>query len=101
MIARAAATSITSAALALGGCTSTSPEEFVEIVEEARSCQDGDSCELAGEGPCTCPTPVNASAVASVDEAAMDVACEGAVADCVSHQNIRCEDGRCRSDESP
>ncbi|MEQ9320872.1 MAG: hypothetical protein RIF41_17050 [Polyangiaceae bacterium] len=82
-------------------CTATSPEELAEIVDEARACQDGDVCELAGGGQCTCATPVNADAAARVDEAAADVDCEGAMVECVSHQNVRCEDGRCRSDESP
>lgn len=84
----------------LGACTATSPEEFAAIVEEARACQDGDGCQLAGGGQCTCDTPVNDDAVARIDEAAADVDCEGAVVECTSHQNVRCEDGRCRSDES-
>lgn len=89
------------ATFVLAGCTATSPEELAEIVEEARACREGDTCRLAGAGQCTCATPVNESAVARVDEAAGDVDCEGAVVECVDHQNLRCEDGRCRSDESP
>jgi len=91
-------------ALAAGllvGCAATSPEELAQIVDEARACEDGDVCELAGSGACTCATPVNADAVATVDEAAADVDCQGAMVECVSHTNLRCEDGRCRSDESP
>jgi hypothetical protein len=88
-------------AVVCGGCTATSPEEYVEIVEEARLCDEGDVCELAGGGTCICPMPVNGAAVDSVEEAAADVDCEGAVVECVSHSNLRCEEGRCVSDESP
>lgn len=95
--------SLVVAVMALGifGCAGTSPEELVDIVEEARACEEGDSCELAGGGTCTCAMPVNAEATERVEEAAADVDCEGAMVECISHSNVRCEDGRCVSDESP
>ena len=88
-------------AVACGGCTGTSPEEYAEIIEEARACDEGDVCELAGAGACTCAMPVNSESVDRVETAAGDVDCEGAVAECISHSNLRCEEGRCVSDESP
>jgi hypothetical protein len=78
-----------------------SPEELAEIVEGARSCGAADSCVLAGAGPCTCATPVRAAAAADVDAAVADVECEGAVARCAGHANVRCEGGRCISDPPP
>lgn len=83
------------------GCTSTTPEELVELVEDSRACGGDGECALAGGGLCTCEQPVNSAEVEEVNEAAEDVECEGATADCPGHNNIRCEAGRCVSDESP
>jgi predicted class III extradiol MEMO1 family dioxygenase len=82
-------------------CNATTPEEYAQIVDDARACSDGDSCVLAGTSDCVCPTPVNASQADRVNTAAGDVDCNGAIAECIAHTNVRCEAGRCKSDESP
>jgi hypothetical protein len=82
-------------------CDTTTPEEYAHIVEQARPCTDGDSCVLAGSSDCVCPTPVNATEQERVSMAATEVDCNGAIAECIAHTNVRCEGGRCISDESP
>jgi hypothetical protein len=84
----------------------TSPEEFVSLVDASRSCGSADTCVLAGSSACTCATPVNANDEAAVNEAAAQVECEGATVmdggGCPpAHDGLRCDSGRCVSDQSP
>lgn len=83
--------------LALTAC-GVSQDDFSAMLEEARACQTGESCALAGGGQCTCDSPVNASKAASIDEAADDVRCGGAQVECPGWSNPRCEAGRCVAD---
>lgn len=95
------------AAVLGGGCAErVSAAELVEIVEGARACEGADSCALAGAGPCTCASPVRVDQAARVDEAAAGVECEGVVLPtenlaCAAHGGLRCEAGRCVSDDAP
>ena len=90
-------------ALSLNACDDMSAQQYADLVDEARACAAADTCVLAGEGACTCATPVNASEEGAINEAADDFDCEKVeTADrCTAHSNIRCEAGRCISDESP
>ena len=88
------------AAVLSSACSNTTPEEYVELVESSRACGADGECVLAGAGECTCAAPVNKSDAEEVQEAADDVECEGAVVRCPAHNNVRCEAGRCVSDES-
>jgi hypothetical protein len=81
----------------LSGCC-LSNEDFNQQVEEAAACSPGDSCVLAGSAQCLCARPVNASKAAEIDASAHDVCCGGSMVDCVSFQNLRCENGKCVAD---
>jgi hypothetical protein len=95
-IAQALATTL----LALGCHDVTTPEQFQELVDASRECGAGDGCVLAGAGECTCDTPVRASESEAVAVAAAEVECEGATITCSGQDNLRCEAGRCISDQS-
>ena len=81
----------------------TSPEDYVALVEDARSCSSDDQCLLAGGGPCTCQVPINGDNEEAITEAASQVECnEVQTTDCAeAHDNVRCQEGRCVSDQSP
>lgn len=81
--------------LLLGASCGLSREEYREVVEEARACSPVEGCVLAGGGQCTCPTPVAAGRAAEVDEAAAEVRCGGAMAECAAFLSIACVDGLC------
>jgi len=81
----------------LAGCCPTH-EEFTQQREEAAACSPGDTCVLAGSSQCLCAGPVNAAKAAEIEAAAKEVCCGGAVVDCVSFTNLRCENGRCVAD---
>jgi hypothetical protein len=91
------------AALVLSACGGMNAQEYFDLVEEARPCAAGDTCVLAGVSACTCATPVNASQEEEITEAADDFDCEKVETSdrCSAHTNVRCEAGRCISDESP
>ena len=94
-----AAFGLLTATMMLAACGSDiSLQEYAGIVEASRSCSEGDTCVLAGSGQCTCATPVNASRWESVEDAAADVECNGAQVECPTHERVRCEANRCRSD---
>lgn len=86
------------ACLVLAAGCGVSIEDFNALVEDARACQAGDTCVLAGGGQCTCNSPVNASRAVEIDEAAEDVRCGGAMVECPSWTAVRCEAGRCVAD---
>jgi hypothetical protein len=90
---------VMTAALAFAACAPTT-EDLSALIEESRACGEGDTCALAGGGTCTCDTPVNGARAAEVDELARRVACYGAMVECPSHFNMRCEAGRCTSDRN-
>lgn len=77
-----------------------SPEAFHAQVEEARQCDSGDTCVLAGSARCLCATPVNASRAQEVDDLASQVECGNLVVDCVLYEieSVRCEANRCTAD---
>lgn len=82
-----------------GGCgDSHSPEELSALVEEARRCEPGDTCVLAGGSRCSCGVPVNASRAEEVDDFARQVDCGNVVVDCPIVENVRCEANRCTAD---
>ncbi len=85
------------AGASLFGC-GLSLEAYAEQVEEARVCVEGDECVLAGAGQCACLTAVNASEEEAINEAAMDLDCNGAQVECATVTNPRCEAGRCVAD---
>ena len=89
-------------ALALHACGGMNAQEYSDLVEEARPCAAGDTCVLAGVSACTCATPVNTSREGEINEAADDFDCEKVETSdrCSAHTNVRCEAGRCISDES-
>ncbi len=100
---RCAARMLSWAVICVGlcSCDDTTPQQYVELVEDSRGCSADGECALAGSGDCTCAAPVNTNSADAVNEAACEVECEGAVVECPGHSNIRCEAGRCVSDESP
>jgi hypothetical protein len=79
------------------GCC-LSHEEFNQEVDEAAACSPGDTCVLAGSAQCLCAQPVNASKASQINSSAHDVCCGGAVVECISFTNLRCENGRCVAD---
>jgi hypothetical protein len=88
--------------LAVAACDDPQ-ETLAATIEEARACDVGDTCVLAGDTDCTCGQPVNADAVDEVNAAADRVSCcdllgRCVAVDCVAFANIRCEDGRCTGD---
>lgn len=76
------------------GCA-PSVAELDELVAEARSCEAGDTCVLAGSSQCTCPRSVNQKRAAEVDELASRVACGGMMVECASPGTPVCENGSC------
>lgn len=89
-------------ACALLACDEVTPEGYVELVEGARGCSADTDCVLAGEGGCTCASPVNVSSREEVDESAAGLDCEHVTTTmCPAHENLRCEAGRCVTDDSP
>ena len=82
-------------------CDEVTAESYADLVERSRGCAETSECVLAGGGQCTCAQPVNASAVPEIESAVEDLDCEGAVVDCDGNDNVRCEAGRCISDQSP
>ncbi len=91
------------ATLALStACNDVTPQGYVELVEGSRECAANTDCVLAGEGMCTCASPINKSAEAEVTEAATDVDCKNVTSTmCPAHANLRCESNRCVTDDSP
>ena len=83
------------------GCP-MSKQDFSALVDDARACDEGDTCVLAGQGGCVCARPVNAKRAAEVDSAAEAVACctplgcEDVL--CSGFENLRCENGACTGD---
>jgi hypothetical protein len=79
-------------ALAFAACAPTTAD-LSALIDEARACDEGDTCVLAGSGRCSCNTPVNGARAAEVNDLASQVACIGVV-DCPWHSSVRCEAGR-------
>ena len=88
---------ILASAVFLSGCC-LSEEDFSQQREDAAACSPGDTCVLAGSAQCLCPGPVNFSRAAEIQAAAGDVCCGGVQVECVTFQNVRCENGRCVGD---
>lgn len=90
------------AVVGTSGCLSR--EEYAAMVEAARTCEPTDTCVLTRHDvavSCDCPVPVRASEVANIEAAARSLACGGVTAKCVpwTETNLRCEAGRCVSDQ--
>lgn len=80
-------------------CSSTiSDEEFQQTLEASQVCQPGDSCILAGAGSCSCAQPTNSKDADTVNQAAAEIDCGGALVKCMSWENLRCEAGKCTAD---
>ena len=93
---------VIAASASLCSCSTVSPESYVDLVEASRACETTDECTLAGAGDCTCPAPINRSAEPEVTEAAAEVDCQNATSTmCPMHENLRCEQNRCITDDSP
>lgn len=88
------------AAMVFGvGCSSTiSAEEFQRTLESSQNCQPGDTCFLAGASACSCAQPTNSKDEETVNQAAADIDCGGALVKCMSWENLRCEAGKCTGD---
>ena len=92
--------------LVLVACSdAVAPEEYAELVESSRRCAADGDCALAGGGldvigSCTCAVPVASASVDEINDAASRVECEGAVVECASNDNVRCEESRCVSDQN-
>ncbi len=83
-------------------CDEVTPQSYLELVEGSRECAAHADCVLAGEGECTCASPVKTSAQEEVIQAAADLDCEGVTTtQCPTHGNLRCEASRCITDDSP
>jgi hypothetical protein len=88
--------------LATPACDDVTPQSYVELVESSRECSADTDCVLAGEGGCTCASPINMSAQEEVTEAAAELDCENVTTTmCPAHDNLRCEADRCVTDGSP
>jgi hypothetical protein len=85
----------------LCGCTQASPGDYRDLVEASRGCAGDSDCVLAGAGPCTCDAPVNQAAADDVATTAAEVDCQGATIACPENANLRCEAGRCVTDDDP
>lgn len=87
--------------ISLVACEVT-PQDYVELVEGARECSADGDCVLAGEGGCTCASPVNAASREEVDESAADLDCwYVGTTMCPATDNLRCEASRCVTDGNP
>jgi hypothetical protein len=86
-------------ALALTACESAE-ERLDRVIDEAKACEEGDTCVVAGGTDCTCGAPVNEEKAAEVTAAAADIECcdlfgRCVAVDCAGFQDVRCEDGTC------
>jgi hypothetical protein len=89
-------------AVSLLACDEVTPRGYVELVEGSRECGGDTDCVLAGEGGCTCASPVSQSAREEVEAAAAELDCENVTTTmCPVHDNLRCETNRCITDGSP
>jgi hypothetical protein len=67
------------------GCSSQlSSQDFDKMSAQARACQAGDSCVLAGRTKCSCFASVNANQQSMIDEAATHVVCP-------DNRNVQCD----------
>src|SRR5687768_16679398 len=82
-----------------GDADSFTRDDLLQVINDARACDPGDSCILAGSSQCTCQMPINAESEDDVTAAAEQVDCEGRIVQCVGWTNLRCEDGLCIADE--
>lgn len=83
------------------GCP-VSQDEFGRIAEEARACEGGDTCVVAGSSDCGCPQAVNADRAEEFQAAADALVCCTPFS-CVQPvcnlvENPRCENGECTAD---
>lgn len=53
-------------------CGPSEEELFQALVEEAQTCEQGDTCVMAGFGRCGCGVPVREEKAMEVDQAAPD-----------------------------
>jgi hypothetical protein len=71
-----------------------------EVLADARVCDEGDTCVLAGGTDCTCDQPVRVDAADAVNAAAAGISCcdllgRCVAVDCAAFANVRCEAGQC------
>jgi hypothetical protein len=74
-------------------------EQLALDVDEARACNAGQTCTLAGGGQGTCDGPLNQAEAARIEAPAGRVACWGAMVECPSPSESGCEAGICGVDQ--
>ena len=83
-------------------CGGDSLETYDRVVAEARRCEPGTPCAIAGgvKG-CRCPVAVRADMKERVDAAARSAVCRQVERlDCMPLRNAHCENGVCVADEA-
>jgi hypothetical protein len=84
--------------LFLGGACTSSLDAFLQEVDRAQACEEGDTCVVSHwRTTCTCDTAVNEVHAERLEQLAMNVTCNHNVA-CAGLCNPRCEEGRCTAD---
>jgi hypothetical protein len=84
--------------LFLGGACTSSLDAFLQEVDRAKECEEGDTCVVPRwRTSCTCPTSVNEARAARIEELTLSVTCNHDVG-CAVLCNPRCEEGRCTED---